>query len=212
MTDLFGQDPFFYHALRALNKRGFFEMKYFNVKLMLLLLYFGISLAGAATFEYSGNTTGGPTWDRPIEGSLFEGQALSTIGNNVPYNARQFEVDTSGDYTFEVISANNFDPYLFLYQDSFNAANPLKFGSVLDANNDRDWDNKLSKFSHSLIAGTQYYLVTTGDQNSDFGAFTNRISGDGSITAAVPEPEEWAMMLVGAALISFQVRRKKSLN
>ena len=30
-----------------------------------------------------------------------------------------------------------------------------------------------------------------------------------SITAAVPEPEEWAMMLVGVGLVGFQVRRKQ---
>ena len=29
-------------------------------------------------------------------------------------------------------------------------------------------------------------------------------------SAAVPEPEEWAMMLVGAGLVSFQVRRKQA--
>ena len=31
-----------------------------------------------------------------------------------------------------------------------------------------------------------------------------------SSVAAVPEPEEWAMMLVGAGLVSFQVRRKQA--
>ena len=30
------------------------------------------------------------------------------------------------------------------------------------------------------------------------------------VTAPVPEPEEWAMMLVGAGLVSFQVRRKQA--
>ncbi len=29
------------------------------------------------------------------------------------------------------------------------------------------------------------------------------------VTAPVPEPEEWAMMLVGAGLVSYQVRRKQ---
>jgi hypothetical protein len=31
-----------------------------------------------------------------------------------------------------------------------------------------------------------------------------------SLTPAVPEPEEWAMMLVGAGLVSWQVRRKQA--
>jgi hypothetical protein len=30
------------------------------------------------------------------------------------------------------------------------------------------------------------------------------------VTPAVPEPEEWAMMLIGAGLVGFQVRRKQA--
>jgi hypothetical protein len=30
-----------------------------------------------------------------------------------------------------------------------------------------------------------------------------------TIAAPVPEPEEWAMMLVGGGLVGFQVRRKQ---
>lgn len=177
---------------------------------MLLSVILGASHAEAAIFEYSGSTAGGQTWNRPNEGN--PPTQLSTVGTDVSFSAWAFSVDTSGDYSFEVVSAKSFDPFLFLYQGSFNHANPLDSNAVLDGNDDQSFGNSLSKFSHSLNAGTNYYLVTTGYQNFDAGLFTNQISGLGNITPAVPEPEEWAMMLVGAALVSFQVRRKQSLK
>jgi hypothetical protein len=39
-------------------------------------------------------------------------------------------------------------------------------------------------------------------------AYDNVVGVNTSITAAVPEPEEWAMMLVGSGLISWQLRRR----
>ena len=174
--------------------------------MVLLSVFFGTLNAEAASFQYSGDTTGAATWNRPIEGT--PPSVLSTIGDNVPYSVQAFNVGISGDYSFEVISANHFDPYLFLYQGSFNPANPLASNSVLDGNDDQTVGNSLPKFSHSLATNTKYYLVTTGFQNTDAGSFTNVISGVGSI-APIPEPEEWAMMMAGAVIISYQVRRKK---
>jgi hypothetical protein len=179
--------------------------------MMLLGALLGISQANADILQYSGDTTGGPTWNRPVEG--VPPTALSTIGDNVPYNVRRFEVGTSGEYSFEVISASSFDPYLFLYQGGFNPAKPLDSNTVLAGNDDQYVGNSLPKITQSLNAGTAYYLVTTGYQNSHYGSFTNEISGVGSITLApVPEPEEWAMMMVGAMLVSYQIRRKMNVR
>lgn len=178
--------------------------------ILLLGVLFGLSNAEAATFQYSGDTTGNPTWNRPVEGT--PPVELSVIGDAVPYNVQGFEVDAAGEYSFEVVSASNFDPYLFLYQGSFNPANPLSGNSALIGNDDPYVGNSLSQFSYSLNAGAKYYLVTTGFRNQDFGSFTNEIAGNGAVTALapVPEPEEWAMMMVGSALVSFQIRRKKA--
>jgi hypothetical protein len=58
-----------------------------------------------------------------------------------------------------------------------------------------------------LQAGITYTVETkvTVKQDATLGRF-NQTFG---VTAAVPEPEEWAMMLVGAGLVSYQVRRKQ---
>ena len=178
-------------------------MKSFFFKLAMLGVVLSSPYAEAGVFNYSGDTMGGLTWNRPIEGN--PPTLLSAVGTAVPFSAFQFKVDASGDYSFEVLATNSFDPNLFLYQGSFNPNTPL--ASVIDGNDDLTVTNPLSKFSHTLTAGTSYYLVTTGFDNASSGKFNNEISGVGNI-AAVPEPEEWAMMIVGAALVSFQVRRK----
>jgi hypothetical protein len=56
-----------------------------------------------------------------------------------------------------------------------------------------------------LVAGTTYTLETiVSIKANEKGGFTDTFK-----VAAVPEPEEWAMMLVGAGLVSYQVRRKQ---
>jgi hypothetical protein len=57
-----------------------------------------------------------------------------------------------------------------------------------------------------LLSGHTYDLKISGSTavGTSGGAYA------GSLTVnAVPEPEEWAMMLVGAGLVSYQVRRKQ---
>lgn len=55
-----------------------------------------------------------------------------------------------------------------------------------------------------LASGIEYSLIASGH------AITPSAGVAGSFQVlAVPEPEEWAMMVVGASLIAFQVRRKQ---
>ena len=48
------------------------------------------------------------------------------------------------------------------------------------------------------------------DDQSSGGIGDNSGYVNASITTPVPEPEEWVMMLLGAAMLSFQVKRKKA--
>ena len=59
-----------------------------------------------------------------------------------------------------------------------------------------------------LIAGKEYSLEVAGTVLAGTAAGKGNYSLSLS-TAPVPEPEEWAMMLVGAGLVSYQVRRKQ---
>jgi hypothetical protein len=58
-----------------------------------------------------------------------------------------------------------------------------------------------------LLVGHTYDIKVSGTNfNSSGGAYAGTLTLN---TAPIPEPEEWAMMLVGAGLVSYQVRRKQ---
>ena len=77
----------------------------------------------------------------------------------------------------------------------------------------------LNNPSHGFTGWENASFTFTADSNSQLLTFL--ASGgpngvppfallDGVTLAPVPEPEEWAMMLVGAGLVSFQVKRKQA--
>jgi hypothetical protein len=68
--------------------------------------------------ETSATTAGGPLWDRP-----FFIAGISSLGP-VRYHAVQFTPAVAGAYTF-VSRVSNQDNFNFIYQDGFDAADPL---------------------------------------------------------------------------------------
>lgn len=151
------------------------------------------STASAGVVVVSGTTTGGPTFNRPLEGLT----GLSAVGTAVSYSTYAFSVSLAGTYTFTTTAANSstFDTFTFLYGPTFNPASPLT--NALIGNDDLFGVGEASGFAYALTAGTNYVYVTTGFANSDAGAFVTVIGGPGTITAAVPEPETALMMAVG---------------
>lgn len=167
----------------------------------------------ASTISYSGNTTGAPTFNRPetegFEGGTNPPTALSNNGTAVPYYSRGFLVDTTGFY--DIVGSQSFLGIQFLYQNSFNSANPL---NNLLSGNDPFPDEGTSGFqSLSLTAGTQYFLVTTGFDNSSnsFGIFSNTITGSGNITL-IPEPSGMAGTIVLGILGGSLIIKRKLKN
>jgi hypothetical protein len=57
-----------------------------------------------------------------------------------------------------------------------------------------------------LLENHAYSLEINGTALNNGGSYGASLS---TIAAPVPEPEEWAMMLVGGGLVGFQVRRKQ---
>lgn len=158
------------------------------------------SPAHALIFTFTGSTTGQPTFNRAFED--FSG--LSGVGVANPYQVTEIAVSVSGEYTF-LTTAPTFDPFSFLYS-SFNPADATANGIV---GNDDLLGFTTSGFSANLVAGTSYFFVMTGFAPTDFGAYSTTIGGPG-IAAIVPEPETYALMLLGVAGIAAWARRRRS--
>lgn len=72
-------------------------VKFFRAALVATLLSTGIAqTAQAAIVTFAGNTAGAPTYNRLVQ----DGSDLSVIGTAVTYNALNFSVAASGEYTF----------------------------------------------------------------------------------------------------------------
>jgi hypothetical protein len=135
-----------------------------------------VSAAEANVITLTGNTAGGPTFNRPLE----DLSALSAVGTNVSYNTYMISANTSGDYTF--VTTGAFDTFGVLYGSSFNPAAPLS--NALIGNDDLIAPPfTTSGFVFALAANADYFFVTAGFGNSDSGTFSSTIGGPGAISA-----------------------------
>jgi hypothetical protein len=162
---------------------------------------------------FSGTTAGRPTWTRPVANGTSAPNSLSGTGTATPFSVQAFTVASSGIYnlTSTSVAPSGWDNYTFLYSNSFDPLAPL--ANCVIGNDDLSGVGT-SGFSASLTAGTTYYFVTTGFSNTDFGTFSNNISGPGAATlvgaAAVPESGTLALALFGgAALLGVGAARRR---
>jgi hypothetical protein len=118
---------------------------------------------------YSGDTTGGISWDRPFAG----GTCCSGLGP-VVLSVEQFTV--SADDTCNVGSVQNgWDGYLFVYANAFDPLNQTV--NFVAGNDDGGGGIGTSDINAvALTGGTTYFVVTTGFQAGDEGTFTNTIT------------------------------------
>ena len=172
--------------------------------------------AQAAVLTYQGDTTNQQTWRHTAPGNppdRISGENAGTMGMTVPYSVFQFVVEESGLYTFgsTVPGATSpadgvWDNFLVLYQNSFNPTNQLT--NVLVATIAPD--NGSPAFDRQLTAQRNYFLVTTGRRVTDFGLFTNTISGSGKVVA-VPESGSIPGVLAAVGVGLLLYKRKQSI-
>lgn len=159
--------------------------------------------AQAATHTINGDTTGAPTFHRPVTRT-----ALSTVGTDVRYAPFMFSASVSGVYSF-IATGSGFDPYTFLYRGVFEPTAPLT--GLVNLNDDIPGAYLESGFLSFVDANTTYTFVTAGFENLQGGPFVATIDGPGVITPVslpVPEPETYAMMLAGLAVVGALSRRR----
>ena len=150
------------------------------------------AFAGAQGFSYSGDTAAAPdgSWDRPIGGA----GPISGLGP-VNYDVESFIATVTG--TFDLFSVQQYDGYLHVYEGSFDPLDQL--ANLIAGNDDGAGGIGTSDIlGLSLTAGTEYFIVTSGFQAGDAGAFTNTL---------VPAPGAAALLGMGGL---FAARRRRA--
>lgn len=145
--------------------------------------------------NYSGDNTGGPTYNRPLVMNQGGVCGNSGVGTAVQYVAHTFTAPVSGDYVFSTCGGATFDTFLSLYQSPFNPAG-LCAGNTLVESSD-DVCGAQSTVTATLVGGTTYVLVVSGFANTDVGPYTVT-----STTPSTPIPGvEWYTALTGGTAI-----------
>jgi len=161
----------------------------------------------AATMVFTGDTTGGLTYNRPLSGR--PPSTLSAVGTAVRFVVTPFTVTQSGNYNFN--NSSDHDSFLGVHQNAFVSSTPLLNALAYDDDAGPGSDSSISALA--LSSGVSYFAVSSGFANTDFGSFTLTIDGPGNIlggsSAAVPEPTTWAMMIAGFGMIGFGLRSRR---
>ena len=151
--------------------------------------------AGLPVPNFSGDNTGGPTYNRGV--AMIQGGTCTNSGTGtaVKYVAHSFVAPVTGTYTFSTCGNATWDTFLSLYQDPFNPAG-LCAGNTLVASADDNCAAQ-STVTANLIGGTNYTLVVSGFANTDVGAYTV-ISTNPTLTPNV----EWYTNPTGGTAIA----------
>lgn len=150
--------------------------------------------AQAEVISFRGDTTGGPTYQRPDQsGTVFQDWRGDVAYRVYDVNLQEY----ASNISFSVVC--DFDCGIFVYQGSFDPAAPLQ---GIMGGSDSYAGNYSGMLNGHLIAG-HYSMVVVGDSQSEFGAFAGVVGANAAFTvSAVPEPSTWMLLGAGLALLA----------
>lgn len=153
------------------------------LSLLLSLVLHPPAVARADSLSLSGRLdTSDPQFDSP--GGLSGDHnctALTGLGPTFYYDAEPFSVDAGGVYTLDM-SSPAYQPYLVLYEYSFDPASP-------QTNCVQTSTSGGAAISVPLVAGRPYFLVLTSYLQWQTGDYTAGINGPGNIVNGHGEPQ-----------------------
>lgn len=133
-------------------------------------------IAGGLLF--SGTTTNGQTFGRPVENCT---PTTTSGADNVTFSALVFSVTTTGDYSF-ASNQDGFDGVLHIYDENFNPFSPLE-GCLTGDDDGPDGIGTSSTVPIRLIADRTYFMVVSGFVDNQMGDYTNLVFGPGALFA-----------------------------
>ena len=151
--------------------------------------------ASSSITTFSGDTTGAPTYDRPT--SMDQGDSCSD-NNDTPvnYNTFTLTVPSDGSYDFTMCGDASWDTFLALYEAPFDANSGCTGNNLIVANDDDC--SVQSTITANLVAGTNYVLVVSGYDDSEYGSYI--VTASQPVTSVV-ESVEWYTSASGGTLI-----------
>jgi len=170
--------------------------QFFNKHYIFILALVLFGPAQANTVNFSGDTSGQPTWHRTID----DCGALSFVGTAVNYQTQFFTV-SSNDSCNLAMNSNTFDTYLHLYAAPFDPTNQAN-NCIASKDGGGPILNSLIP-NQPLVAGQTYVYVASGWSNGDAGAFDASISCPNATvrllqppTKDIPTLSSWTLFLL----------------
>lgn len=142
-------------------------------RLFLCAFVLSAAVYGEAGTTFYGTTQAHPTFNHP--------SSLSTLsGDFTRFDYQPFRVNANSHcFIQSVQDTPGFDGMIFLYRNGFNSGAPLSNLIALDDDDNATYGEGTSRIdSIQLFAANDYFLVTAGYENADFGTFTNTITCD----------------------------------
>lgn len=152
----------------------------------LLLAASNSPLTADAGVTFYGDTSSGAVFHRPADIGV-----LSGTGTAVRYSVQPFYPNDDAFCTiYSVQEGEDYDGHIALYEGSFDPASPLT--NLIAVNDDFEGSDGGFGVGTSRVLFAElffvdnYYLVTSGYANDDFGTFSNHIQCDDPVTRILP--------------------------